>query len=310
VIDVPSVPDDEVRALVVDGVRFTCRILWNDDHPQTVPVLYTHDVFARMHSRGLGKSVSDVATVVQVNLPGSGDADEVPLDASPDFFLRALLEVVNEVPLPRVNLVGGSATGPLAYQFARRHPRRVRRLVLVGAVESTQDMRRLHAGKVPAVWLSDGGGDVTQGDIEALLRLMVDHTPGSTVIGRDVVRDRLSAAFSRMTRAEMGRLIRRWRALDALSTDSAGTYDGPVLVLTGEFDTLTPPAACREFAARFSRSTFATIRQADHMAHLERIDEVADLVLRFVTDQPLDGLPYLTSLEHFPESRSGVPSTA
>jgi pimeloyl-ACP methyl ester carboxylesterase len=117
--------------------------------------------------------------------------------------------------------------------------------------------------------------------------------------------------FSQMTRAELARLNRRWRALAALSADPGGTYDGPTLVFTGEFDALTPPEACREFAATFTQSTFATIRQADHMAHLERIDEVADLVRRFITDQPLDGLPYLASLEHFPEPRPvGVSPTA
>ncbi|MBV8992939.1 MAG: alpha/beta fold hydrolase, partial [Pseudonocardiales bacterium] len=150
-MDVPSAPDDEVRAFVVNGVRFTCRILWNDDHPQTVPVLYTHDVFARMHSRGFSIPISDVATHVQVSLPGAGDADDVPSDPPPDFFLRALLQVMDEVPLPRVNLVGGSATGPLSYQFARQYPQRVRRLVLVGTVASAPELRRLHAGTtVPA----------------------------------------------------------------------------------------------------------------------------------------------------------------
>lgn len=310
-MSVPSAPDDEVRAFVVNGVRFTCRILWNDDHPQTVPVLYTHDVFARMHSRGLSIPMSDVATHVQVSLPGAGDADDIPSDPPPDFFLRALLQVMDEVPLPRVNLVGGSATGPLAYQFARQYPQRVRRLVLVATVASAPELRRLHAGTVPAAWLEGGADALTQVDIDAVLRLMVDPTPGSPVVGRDAVRDRLTAMFSQMTRAELARLTRRWRALAALPADPGGTYDGPALVCTGEFDALTPPEACREFAASLTQSTFATIRQADHMAHLERIDECADLVRRFITDQPLDGLPYLASLERFPEPRpAGVSSTA
>ncbi|WP_156753585.1 alpha/beta fold hydrolase [Actinokineospora pegani] len=309
-MDVPAAPGDEVRTFVVDGARFSCRILWNDENPQTVPVLYIHDVFARTYSRGLGGSIGDAATVVLLSLPGSGDADEVPPDAAPDFFLRALLEVVNEVPLPRVNLVGGSATGPLAYQFARRHPQRVRRLVLVAAVASARDLHRLHQGSVPEAWSTGGEDDLTQDDVSAILRLMVDSTPGSPVIGRDAVRDRLTAMFGSMTRAETTRLIRRWRALEALPTDPDGRYDGPVLVFTGEHDVLTPPAACREFAATFDQATFATIQRADHMAHLERVDEVADLILHFVTDQPLDDRPYLTSLERFSRSRAAcAPST-
>lgn len=302
-MDVFAVPDDEVRTFVVDGLQFSCRILWNDDAPKTAPVVYTHDVFARMHDRGLSISMKDVATLVQVSLPGSGDADDVPSDAPPDFFLRALLKVMDEVPLSRVNLVGGSATGPLAYQFAQRYPERVRRLVLVGAVASAAELRRLHADTAPA-WLEKETADIGQAEVDAVLRLLVDPTPGSPVAGRDVVRDRLTAMFGRMTRDELTRLARRWRALAALPDTPGGAYEGPVLLFTGEFDVLTPPRACREFAATFSDAAFATIRQADHMAHLERIDEVADLVCRFITDQALEDLPYLASFERFRESRA------
>ncbi|WP_327727897.1 hypothetical protein OG250_13870 [Streptomyces sp. NBC_00487] len=35
------------------------------------------------------------------------------------------------------------------------------------------------------------------------------------------------------------------------------------------------------------------------MVHLEREAEYADLVLRFLTDLRLDGLPYTTAPEHF-----------
>ncbi|MBT2210825.1 MULTISPECIES: alpha/beta fold hydrolase [Actinomadura] len=298
-MDVSSAPGDDVRVLSVDGVRFNCRILWNDDHPQTVPVVYTHDAFARMHFCGLSGPISDVATLVQVNLPGSGDADDVPVDQSPDFLIRVLLEVMDEVPLPRVNLVGGSATGPLAYQFARRYPERVRRLVLIAAVASASEMRSLHADKSVS-WDEGVTETLTQSDIDTVLRLLVDHSSGNPVIGRDAVRDRLRAMFGHMMPEEIARLAHQWQALAALSTDSGGgAYDGPALVCTGEFDALTPPEACREFAATLAPSTFATIGRADHMAHLERIHEVADLVRRFVTDQPLDGLPYLASIEYF-----------
>ncbi|GAA2637407.1 alpha/beta fold hydrolase [Actinomadura fulvescens] len=308
-MDIPSPPRDELLTLSVDGLRYTCRILWNDDDPQTVPVLYTHDAFARMHSRGLSIPLSDVATQVQVNLPGSGHSDDLPSDVTSDLFLRALLQVMDEVPLPRVNLVGGSATGPLAYEFARRYPERVRRLVLVATVASASDMLRLNPG--PAAALKREDHELTQDEANAILRLLVDQAPDSAVIGRDVVRDRLTEMFGQMTRAELTRLTGRWRALAALSSDPDGRYDGPALVFTGELDAMTHPQACREFAATLTQSVFATIRQADHMAHLERIDEVADLVRRFITDQPLEGLPYLASLECFPEHRpAGVSPSA
>jgi pimeloyl-ACP methyl ester carboxylesterase len=64
------------------------------------------------------------------------------------------------------------------------------------------------------------------------------------------------------------------------------------LVFTGEHDSFTPPAACREIAEAFERGWFTTIRRADHLFHLERFDVVVKLLSRFMggaLGEPIEG---------------------
>jgi pimeloyl-ACP methyl ester carboxylesterase len=72
----------------------------------------------------------------------------------------------------------------------------------------------------------------------------------------------------------------------------------PTLVFTGEHDSLTPPAMGRALAAELPGAAFTTVRDADHLVHMERIEEFTDLISRFLTDCPIDGLPYCNPLEY------------
>ncbi|SFB83920.1 alpha/beta fold hydrolase [Streptomyces aidingensis] len=76
-----------------------------------------------------------------------------------------------------------------------------------------------------------------------------------------------------------------------------GRPAGPVLVAIGEHDTFTPPRMGRELAATCRESWFAEVLRADHMVHLERTAEVADLAGRFFAGLPITGLPYLRRAE-------------
>ncbi|MEK8145496.1 alpha/beta hydrolase [Streptomyces sp. M10(2022)] len=71
----------------------------------------------------------------------------------------------------------------------------------------------------------------------------------------------------------------------------------PSLVFTGEHDTLCTPAMGRDVAASLPAAAFTTIKEADHLAPVERMEEFSDLVIKFCTDQPLVGLPYCNRLE-------------
>lgn len=64
---------------------------------------------------------------------GCGLSDPDPTDVSFEAFVRDLETVVDELGLERFPLMGLSQGGPVAIEYAVRHPERVSRLVLVGA---------------------------------------------------------------------------------------------------------------------------------------------------------------------------------
>ena len=64
---------------------------------------------------------------------GCGLSDPDPEDISFEAFVRDLETVVDELGLERFPLMGLSQGGPVAIEYAVRHPERVSRLVLVGA---------------------------------------------------------------------------------------------------------------------------------------------------------------------------------
>jgi pimeloyl-ACP methyl ester carboxylesterase len=64
---------------------------------------------------------------------GCGLSDHDPEDISFEAFVRDLETVVDELGLERFPLMGLSQGGPVAVEYAVRHPERVSRLILVGA---------------------------------------------------------------------------------------------------------------------------------------------------------------------------------
>jgi pimeloyl-ACP methyl ester carboxylesterase len=76
-----------------------------------------------------------------------------------------------------------------------------------------------------------------------------------------------------------------------------GIFDRPTLVFTGEHDVLTPPASVRDLAATIPGALYTSFKDADHLVPMECPEEMADLLIRFFTDQPLDNLPYCYPIE-------------
>lgn len=69
--------------------------------------------------------------VIVPDLPGYGASDKPLSDYTLDFFVDALLGLLDALDLQRCTLVGNSLGGAIAIAIALRHPERVTRLVLM-----------------------------------------------------------------------------------------------------------------------------------------------------------------------------------
>ena len=79
------------------------------------------------------EGLSRQRTLVRYDERGCGLSDHDPYDVSLESFVHDLETVVDDLGLERFPLMGLSQGGPVAIEYAHRHPERVSRLILVGA---------------------------------------------------------------------------------------------------------------------------------------------------------------------------------
>ena len=294
---------ERVHHLTFDRFGYRCRIVENAA-PVTEPVIVLGGAFQDMYAyQRLEARWAASATVISVDLPGSGAADVLPGSYGFDFLTSALVDLLDRLALSRVNIFGASYAVPIAYGLAQEHPERVARLALVGAAPVYPPEQRA-ALQAMADALESGDADAyARMSIAALL------SPGEREIHKRAVVTRvLARTMGSVTQAGIPRhLASTRRVIDWPGLRPGGVRDVPALVFTGEHDSLTVPDLGREVAATIAGSVFTLIRGADHLCHLERPLEMSQLLERFFTDQPLDDLPYLTPLEHHARAVSLVP---
>jgi pimeloyl-ACP methyl ester carboxylesterase len=233
-----------------------------------------------LHGAGLDHTVWTLQTryfahhgrnVLAVDLPGHGRSAGPALGsiaALADWVIRLL----DAAGLDKAALVGHSMGALVALEAAARAHARVWALALLGVagrmpvhpdlleaahagqhgaidlIASWGFGRRAHLGgaQAPGLWMLGSG-----------IRLL-EH--GDAVLGRDL------AACNDYTGA----------------LDAAANVACPVLLLLGEIDRMTPPAAARDLAARFPDSRTVVLPGAGHLMMIEQPDRALDALAETV----------------------------
>ena len=191
--------------------------------------------------------------------------------------VAALLDALE---IRRAHLLGLSMGGMIAQEFALRHAKRLRRLVLSGCgaaparvafdpirtwswVKATDRTGEVFAGQ-QFTWLFS---NAFLRNAEAVQQTVAFLTSNPNPIGAE--------AYDRQAQAYL-----RHDALDRL----AGVKS-PTLVVVGEQDLLTPPWVCRELADRIPGCRFEMIKGdgASHVVPIERPHDFNRLVTTFLS---------------------------
>jgi len=169
--------------------------------------------------------------------------------------------------------------GYAAFAFARRHPGRLRGLILANtrAVADTADAKKGRRD-MAAVALEQGAAEVAR-------RMLPKLLGETTRRDRPAVVDRVRAIAESVPGETIARL------LDALanradSTDLLSRISVPALVLAGEEDTLAPPQEASQWAARIPNARFVAISDAGHLPNLETPEPFNAAVREFVESLP------------------------
>jgi pimeloyl-ACP methyl ester carboxylesterase len=294
-LDAPPVVVSEHR-LRFDGFEYVARVARQGESVTAPLVMLGGSSQDRFSWSRHQTTLLPLCDVVTVDLPGYGDADPLPARYGMDFLAAATRHMVDSLGLGEINLFGGCFGGAIALRFVQHYPEAVERLVLVGM--TTLVPAEYEEAATRWLVMMEQGRYAEMAD-ELVDRFMAPSGAGTirrhAAIGRLIHRQ-----FMEQTPRQFGMAVadhnRRLMRHEWYRPEPVPPV--PTLVFTGEHDSLTPPPMGRKLAELLPGAAFTTVRDADHLVHMERIEEFTDLISRFLTDCPIDGLPYCNPLEY------------
>ena len=212
---------------------------------------------------------------------GHGDSDKPECCYTADDFTADVVAFMDAVGIERATLVGDSSSGMIVRQVALSYPRRVRRLVLIGApptlvdneavLEFLEEVRKLD-DPVPAEFVREFVSGIVHHPVpEEFLETMLSE---SLKVPARVWRD-------------------YWEGV-ALTVDHRarlGEIDPPALVLWGERDALSPREEQERLAAEIPDATLRVYPDTGHLVHWERPEWVVRDLEAFMKTHPPPNSP-------------------
>jgi 3-oxoadipate enol-lactonase len=248
-----------------------------DDVGTGLPVVLLHafPLDKEMWAPQMGPISSAGYRVIAIDLPEFGgttpDKDGFTIDRGADLvadFLKAL-------GIPKAVVVGLSMGGYVAMSIARRHPSLLAGMVLADT-RAAPDVPHVRANRDKLIAAVQANGPVAAVDtmlpnlfseptrttnpalIERVRQIVLRQAASGIIAGLRALRDRPDAA----------------PALEAVTA--------PMLVLVGEFDTVTPLLAAARIAGMARKSDLAHIPGAGHLSSLENPEAFNSAVIAFL----------------------------
>ncbi|MEV4440638.1 alpha/beta hydrolase [Streptomyces sp. NPDC049577] len=293
----PTALLEEVIPLTLGGYAYSGRIV-HQPEARTAPVVLVGGAFQHQSAWGrVERAFLEVASVITVDLPGWGGADPLPARYGFGFLAEALDQLLAKVAPCPVNVVGTSYGSAVAYQWVRDHPESSRRLALVGTMAHLTEHTRM---RIEQTLDSLDHGDRAE-FVQSVVEAMVCCAPRVPVARRPTVIRCLTRALRELSPEDIAKYRENsLRLLNEAELPAGPPVRVPVLVATGEHDPLTTPALSREAAARCADARFTTLKDSDHLVHLERPADIVDLLIRFFSGEALTGLDYCNAVERVP----------
>jgi 3-oxoadipate enol-lactonase len=245
------------------------------EHPETVVLIHAIGYDLTYWDRQIEALQADY-NVVAFDLPGHGRSPGEAKDWSFNFAAEAVAGLIEHVSDTPVHLVGISFGGMIAQTTALARPELIRTLTLIGTASTfSEPIREGMRARAQAV---------RAGGMEAVLQSSLERwfTPETRARRPDIV-DRISKtilADDPEVHAAIWDIISRFEVQDRLSAIKV-----PTLVLVGERDPSTPPAAASAIAERIPGAKMIVIPDVSHIVTVEAPAAVNAAMQTFLRQQ-------------------------
>lgn len=259
--------DDATIAYAIDG----------DGPPLLLPAWWVSHVEQNWDDAEFAAFMTALArehTVVRYDRPGVGLSDRSRTRYTLEEDVAVFAALADHLGFERFSLLGISSGGPLAIEYAARHPDRVARVVVYGGFAhgqgiGTDELKRAMVGLVRAHW---GVGARTLTDVFA---------PELSTDAAKRFAEQLRASADTETAAALLDLTYRMDVRDA-----AATIRAPTLVLHPRHDRAIGLDCGRDLAARIAGASFAVVESHAHLPWHGGAGANAETILAFLRDGP------------------------
>jgi pimeloyl-ACP methyl ester carboxylesterase len=223
------------------------------------------------------EALPGVARLLTFDQPGVGDS--APAEVSINDMADIAAALLDAQSIGRAVVGGVSMGGYAAFAFARRHPGRLRALILANT-RTNADNEEAKKGRrdMAAVARQQGAPEIAN-------RMLPKLLGETTRRERRAVVERVRAIAESVPGETIARL------LDALanradSADLLAQINVPALVIAGEQDAIAPPQEAAQWAGRIRGARFVTIPGAGHLPNLEAPEAFNKTVQDFLESLP------------------------
>lgn len=250
---------------------------------QTVVIL--HGLFGSLDNLGaITRLLADQYQTLAIDLPNHGRSDWVPAeDMTLKYMANAVAELLQELNLDRVMVLGHSLGGKVAMELAISHPNVVSKLVVadIAPVQygdrhnrvfdslKSIDLAAINSRKEADQKLVEGSGGENAGVQDPGVRMF---------LLKNLYKDESGAYQWRMN---LTALIEAYSNIIAAPSRSP-KFDKPVLFIKGEDSEYILPEHREEVLARFSAPQMKTMGGCGHWLHAQKPDVFGRLCQKFL----------------------------
>jgi 3-oxoadipate enol-lactonase len=215
--------------------------------------------------------------VISYDLRGHGQSGVGDGQYTIELFVDDLMALLDYLKITKAVVCGFSMGGYVALRAIERNPERFGALVLCDTTSSadSNEARLRRAASIKVV-KKDGVKPFAEGFLKAVF------SEQSFNARQNIVDEARKMILSNSATGVCGALLAMASRTD--TTEALSKINVPTLVLVGEHDTITPPAAAKAMHDRIQNSKMHIIGNAAHMSSMENPSEFNEHIIKFLKD--------------------------